>query len=73
MKEGWVDFGQAQADLVRYSNTMLAILYDSGVISKKRFQNTLSKWPNYVPMFRTFDERIETRRLLIIVVGIPVK
>ncbi len=51
-----MDIQQAQEKLVHYSNTMLAVLHDSGVISDKHYKNTLEKWPNYVPMFRVFDE-----------------
>lgn len=49
-------FDKGQQDIVRYSNTLLALLYDGGVISDKRYQRTLDKWPNYVPMFRVFEE-----------------
>lgn len=51
-----MDMQQAQEKLVHYSNIMLAVLHDSGVISDKHYKNTLEKWPNYVPMFRVFDE-----------------
>ena len=49
-------YGQAQQDLVHFSNMTLAILKDSGVISETRYNRILSRWPNYVPMFRVFDE-----------------
>lgn len=51
-----MDMQRAQEKLVHYSNIMLAVLHDSGVISDKHYKNTLEKWPNYVPMFRVFDE-----------------
>ncbi|MSU08916.1 transglycosylase SLT domain-containing protein [Veillonellaceae bacterium WCA-693-APC-5D-A] len=51
-----MDMQRAQEKLVHYSNTMLAILHDSGLISDKHYKNTLKKWPNYVPMFRVFEE-----------------
>lgn len=47
---------RAQEKLVHYSNTILAVLHDSGVISDKHYKNTIKKWPNYVPMFRVFEE-----------------
>ena len=49
-------YGQAQQDLVHFSNMTLAILKDSGVISETRYARILRRWPNYVPMFRVFDE-----------------
>lgn len=51
-----MDMQRAQEKLVHYSNTMLAILHDSSLISDKHYKNTLKKWPNYVPMFRVFEE-----------------
>jgi hypothetical protein len=49
-------FRDAQQDLVHYSNTMLAIMLDSGMISELKFDRLTARWPNYVPMFRVFDE-----------------
>lgn len=49
-------FRTAQQDMVNFSNTTAEMLYDSGVIGYKRYQELMSSWPNYVPMFRVFDE-----------------
>lgn len=49
-------FGKAQQDLVRFSNTTLDILRDSGLISEKRYNELLKAWPNYVPLFREFED-----------------
>lgn len=56
IREHGEKYGQAQQDLVNYSNMTLAILKDSGVISEYRYSRILKKWPNYVPMFRVFDD-----------------
>lgn len=54
--EGNEKFFMAQRDLVNYSNTMIAILRDAGVITAKQYNNITGKWDNYVPMFREFEE-----------------
>lgn len=52
-------YAQAQKDLVHYSNTLAAILADSGVISRKRYHEMKNGWKNYVPLFRVFEENEE--------------
>lgn len=54
--DGYDKYNKAQQDLVHFSNTMAAILADSGVISAQRYKELLSKWQNYVPMFRVFED-----------------
>ena len=49
-------FGQAQQDLVNYSNTMLTIMYDSGIMTKNKYYSIYGKWKNYIPTARVFDE-----------------
>lgn len=51
-----VDFGNAQQDIVHYSNVLSAIAHDAGLITDKHYDRLLNKWPNYVPMFRVFEE-----------------
>jgi|GEM_PF-2827084 len=55
------EFGEAQQDLVRYSQTVLAIYVDSGLMSYKKYQELVTKWKNYVPLFRVFDENEKNR------------
>lgn len=50
------EYGDAQQDLVRFSKVTTAILYDAGVISKKRYKELQDNWPNYIPMFRVFED-----------------
>lgn len=50
------EYGDAQQDLVRFSKVTTAILYDAGVISKKRYKELQDSWPNYIPMFRVFED-----------------
>ena len=52
-------YGKSQQDLVRFSNTLMAILKDAGVISNARYYEMLSSWYNYVPLFRVFEENEE--------------
>lgn len=56
IEDGRLEFSNAQQQLVHFSNTMAAILADSGVISEKRYSELLSKWQNYVPLFRVFED-----------------
>ena len=49
-------YGAAQKDLVNFSNTTLAIMKDSGVISEQTYFHMLRKWKNYVPLHRVFDD-----------------
>ena len=50
------EYGDAQQDLVHFSKVTTAILYDAGVISKKRYKELQDNWPNYIPMFRVFED-----------------
>ena len=56
INDGYDKYHAAQQDLVHFSNTTAAMLADSGVISEKRFQELLTKWQNYVPLFRVFED-----------------
>ncbi|CQR74172.1 hypothetical protein SOV_22990 [Sporomusa ovata DSM 2662] len=47
---------KAQRDIVKFSNTLLSIMADSGVISYKTYNIWRKKWPNYVPLFREFED-----------------
>ena len=49
-------YGAAQKDLVRFSNTLLAIITDSGLRSQFVYEGLLKRWKNYVPLHRLFDE-----------------
>lgn len=50
------EYSHAQKDLVHFSKVTTAILYDAGVISKKRYKELQDRWPNYIPMFRVFED-----------------
>ena len=58
-REKYPAFEKGQKDLVKYSNRLVAILYDSGMISVKQANDIVGKWKNYVPMFREFEESEE--------------
>lgn len=53
------EYSHAQKDLVHFSKVTTAILYDAGVISKKRYKELQERWPNYIPMFRVFEDNEE--------------
>lgn len=53
------EYGEAQQDLVHFSKVTTSILYDAGVISKKRYKELQERWPNYIPMFRVFEDNEE--------------
>lgn len=53
------EYGKAQQDLVHFSKVTTSILYDTGVISKKRYKELQERWPNYIPMFRVFEDNEE--------------
>lgn len=53
------EYGGAQQDLVHFSKVTTSILYDAGVISKKRYKELQERWPNYIPMFRVFEDNEE--------------
>lgn len=50
------EFGQAQRDLVHYSNILLTMRYDAGLMSKSKYNEILSGWQNYIPTARVFEE-----------------
>ena len=56
IKKHSAEYGQAQQDLVHFSKVTAAILYDAGVIGKKRFNELMHSYPNYIPMFRVFED-----------------
>ena len=56
IKDYSAKYGNAQKDLVKFSNATLTILKNSGVISETAYFNMLREWKNYVPMHRVFDE-----------------
>ena len=49
-------FGAAQKELVDYSNTLLAMRVDAGLMTLERFNELLDIYPNYVPLHRVIDE-----------------
>lgn len=49
-------FDQAQKDLVGFSKVQLELLYRSGLLTDKNYQEMKNKWSNYVPLHRVFDE-----------------
>ncbi|MBR0061625.1 MAG: hypothetical protein IJP68_09120, partial [Selenomonadaceae bacterium] len=49
-------YGAAQQDMVKFQNTLLDIMVDSGLLSKENRDEYLTRYPNHVPMFRQFDE-----------------
>ena len=59
IKDGEKKFGEAQKDLVRFSKILLAIRYNSGLLTDNQFFSILKSWKNYVPMARVFDENEE--------------
>lgn len=51
---------QARQELVRISDDLLEELVEGGVISKELREGLREKWPNYMPLFRSFDdEKVE--------------
>lgn len=53
----------ARKQLIKISDNLLQDLTDSGVISKEMLSTLREKWPNYMPLFRSFDdEKIEFAR-----------
>ena len=50
------EFGQAQRDLVHYSNVLITMRYDAGLMSKSKYNDILSGWQNYIPTARVFEE-----------------
>ena len=48
-------FGQSQKDFVNYSNTLLAIMRDAGIITQEKYDEIIQKWENYIPTNRIFD------------------
>lgn len=53
------EYGEAQQDLVHFSKVTTSILYNAGVISKKCYKELQERWPNYIPMFRVFEDNEE--------------
>lgn len=49
-------FEKAQKALVEYSNTLMAMRVDAGLMSTRRFNELLNVFPDYVPLHRIFDE-----------------
>lgn len=50
------EFGAAQKELVDYSNSLLAMRVDAGLMTLERFNELLNIYPNYVPLHRVIDE-----------------
>lgn len=59
---GEAKFGEAQKDLVQFSKTLLAMRYDSGLLTDNQYFAILNSWKNYVPMARVFDENEEYKK-----------
>lgn len=47
---------QARKALIQINDDMLQELVDSGVISSQLAETLRVRWPNYVPLFRAFDD-----------------
>lgn len=47
---------QARTDLLNLNNSLLNQLADSGAIAKEAVQQLQKKHPNYMPLFRSFDD-----------------
>lgn len=47
---------EARKQLNQVSDSMLRELVDSEVISKEMYSTLKEKWPNYMPLFRSFDD-----------------
>lgn len=56
IKAGEKKFGQAQRSLVTYSNILLTMQYNAGLLSKNQYSAIIKGWKNYVPLARVFDE-----------------
>lgn len=56
IRDGAAKYGKAQEDLVRFSKILLAIRYESGLLTDNQYFNLMNSWKNYVPMARVFDE-----------------
>ncbi|EAX47558.1 Lytic transglycosylase, catalytic [Thermosinus carboxydivorans Nor1] len=50
------EFVKAQQELVKFQNHLLDILVDAGIKDRASVEIMKTKWPNYVPFFREFDE-----------------
>lgn len=47
----------ARKELVKVGDDMLQELVDTGVISEKLMSSLREKYPNYIPLFRAFDDK----------------
>ena len=45
--------------MVEYSNILLTMQFNAGLISQNRYAKIINGWKNYVPMARVFDENEE--------------
>lgn len=47
---------KAQQGIVKYNNALLDLMVDSGLLAKKAVTEMRTKYPNYVPFMRYFDD-----------------
>ena len=59
IREGKEKFEQAQKDFVKYSNAVMTILYDGGIISRNKYYEMMNGFKDYAPTHRVFDEAEE--------------
>lgn len=57
-KLGTPELEAARQQLVQLSNEMLNELVDAQVISRELADTLMERWPNYVPLFRSFDDDV---------------
>ncbi|MBK5482992.1 hypothetical protein JFV29_14045 [Peribacillus sp. TH16] len=55
-KIGTPEMENARKELVNLNNDLLNTLADTGVLSKETVENMQKKHPNYMPLFRSFDD-----------------
>lgn len=56
IKNGEAQYAKAHRSLVTYSNILLCIQHDAGLIGTKAFSKAIKGWKNYIPMIRVFEE-----------------
>ena len=56
IKNGEAQYAEAHRALVTYSNILLCIRHDAGLISDNQFTKAIKGWKNYIPMIRVFED-----------------
>lgn len=60
IKNGEAQYAEAHRALVTYSNILLCIRHDAGLISDNQFTKEIKGWKNYIPMARVFEDGEES-------------